>query len=97
VKSTQQASDAVGGLSEVLLALGDELRKANRKVGEMPYGPVLFLSGATVELNLSFSASAEAGVQVWVVEAKGQRAKEHSATITVHLNTTGEPEYGVGK
>ena len=97
MKSTQLASDAVGGLSEVLLALGDELRNANRKVGDMPYGPVLFLSGATVELNLSFSTSAEAGVQVWVVEAKGQGAKEHGATITVHLNTTGEAEYGVGK
>jgi hypothetical protein len=55
-------SGAVAGLSDILLALGDELRKANYKVGEYSIlsesgeeikEPILFLADATVELAVS--------------------------------------------
>lgn len=91
---------AVTGLSDVLLALGEELRKANYKVGEYSYDdgsgeqakqPVLFFSGATVELAVNASVSATGGVKVWVVNTEGGGNYERSGKITVHLNTDGQP------
>jgi hypothetical protein len=86
-------------LSDILLALGDELRKANHKVGEYSRPsvegdelkeinePILFLAGATVELAVSVSASGNGGVKVWVINAEGSTEYERSGKITVQLNT----------
>ncbi len=94
--------NAVAGLSEVLLALGEELRKANRKVGERPAyieggkpEPILFLQGASVELAITVSANASGGVNVWVVKADAGGSYERSGKITVHLST-GDENPGVG-
>lgn len=97
---------AVAGLSEILISLGDELRKANHQVGEQPnHGPagsgpptrpVLFLQSATVELAVSVSADASGGVRVWVVNAEGSATYERSGKITVYLNTGEESNLGVG-
>lgn len=93
-------SGAVTGLAEVLLALGEELRKANFQVGEFSYSvgedeeirePILFLGGATVELTVTVAASASGGVKVWVVNTEGSADYERSGKITVQLNTGGEP------
>lgn len=90
----------VAGLSDVLLALGEELRKANYKVGEYSYDdgsggevkqPVLFFSGATVELAVNTSVSATGGVKVWVINAEGGGNYDRSGKITVHINTGGQP------
>lgn len=92
--------NAVSGMSEVLLALGDELRKANHQVGEysMDDGtgnetkqPVLFFSGASVELSISTTVSAGGNVKVWVVNADGSGTHERSGTVTVHLNSGDHP------
>lgn len=93
-------SAAVTGLAEVLLALGEELRRANFQVGEYAYSagdddlvrqPILFLGGATVELAVTASVSASGGVKVWVVNTEGNADYERSGKITVQLNTGGEP------
>jgi len=63
--------NAVVGLTDVLLALGEELRKANRQVGEQTVyvgegperQPVLFFNGAPVELAVKVTASASGGVK----------------------------------
>lgn len=95
---------AVAGLSEILLALGEELRKANTQIGEYSYSdeegeirrePILFLAGATVELAVTVSVSGSGGVKVWVLKAQGQTEYERSGKITVQLNTGSEP-LGVG-
>jgi hypothetical protein len=96
---------AVAGLSDILLALGDELRQANHKVGEFPAyegadgtetrEPILFLAGATVELAVSVTATGTGGVKVWVVNAEGSAGYERSGKITVQLNT-GSVQPGVG-
>lgn len=93
---------AVAGLSDVLLALGDELRKANRKVGDYPVyadgqkpQPILFLQSATVELAINVSANAAGGVNVWVVKADTGGSYERSGKISVQLST-GEVPPGVG-
>lgn len=92
-------SGAVTGLAEVLLALGEELRKANFQVGESSYlvgedgvrEPILFLGGATVELTVTAAVSASGGVKVWVVNTEAGADYERSGKITVQLNTGGEP------
>lgn len=93
-------SGAVAGLADILLALGDELRRANFKIGEysvegedgeVAKEPILFLAGATVELAVTASVSALGGVKVWVVNAEGGADYERSGKITVQLNTGGEP------
>ena len=95
---------AVAGLSEILLALGDELRAANREVGEHTWRdetgqnirePILFLNGASVELAVTVTASASGGVKVWVVNTEAGVDYERSGKITVQLNTGSEP-FGVG-
>jgi hypothetical protein len=102
-------SGAVAGLSDILLALGDELRKANHKVGEYSYPtpsysgdeikvvkePILFLAGATVELAVSVTASGTGGVRVWVINAEGSTDYERSGKITVQLNTGAQLPVGM--
>lgn len=92
---------AVAGLSEILLALGDELRQANHTVGEYPfYGthvegetnvpePILFLAGAEVQLSVAVTAEASGGVKVWVVNTEASGSVERSGTVKVMLNTGG--------
>lgn len=93
-------SGAVAGLADILLALGDELRKANFKIGEYSVEgedgeeakePILFLAGATVELAVTASVSGSGGVRVWVVNTEGGADYERSGKITVQLNTGGDP------
>ena len=95
---------AVAGLSDILIALGEELRLANHKVGESrwPDGtgkehvqPILFLASASVELTVSVSASGSGGVKVWVVNAEAGAEYARAGKVTVQLNTGGEP-LGVG-
>lgn len=87
-------------MSEILLALGEELRKANYKVGECTFPtesgeeikePILFLADATVELAVTVTTSGTGGVKVWVINAEGSAGYERSGKITVHLNTGGQP------
>ncbi len=93
------------GLSDVLLALGDELRAANHQVGEFDGGadeegnplkvPILFLGGATVELSVAIEANASGGVSVWVLKAEGSATFQRTAKITVQLNTEGSLPVGM--
>lgn len=95
---------AVAGLAEILLALGEELRKANIQIGERKAywdkknkskEPILFLRGAEVELAVTSSISASGGVKIWVINAGAGAEYARSGKITVHLNT-GDDEFGVG-
>lgn len=96
-------SGAVAGLSDILLALGDELRQANHQVGEHRWptdrgeqvNPILFLGSASVELNISVTASGSGGIKVWVVNAEAGVNYERAGKVTVQLNTGAEP-LGVG-
>lgn len=96
---------AVAGLSELLQALGDELRTANREVGERRLydvgghdrvEPVLFFDHAEVELTLTATKSAEGGVKVWVLSGKGARSSERTIRLKIYLNGSQGGPYGVG-
>lgn len=95
----------MAGLSDILTALGEELRSANRQVGEYSVGvgedgieskqPILFLSGASVELEVAFTVGGSGGVDIWVVKADGSTSYERSGKITVQLNTEGSLPVGM--
>jgi hypothetical protein len=96
---------AIAGLSELLQALGDELRTANQQVGERRlydmegkdrFEPVLFFDHAEVELNLTATKSAEGGVKVWVLSGKGVRSSERTIRLKIDLNGPHGGQYGVG-
>lgn len=95
---------AVAGLSDILIALGDELREANHQVGEYSLPgedgvetkqPILFLAGASVELEVAFTVGGSGGVDIWVVKAEGSTSYERSGKITVQLNTEGSLPVGM--
>lgn len=95
---------AVAGLSDILLALGDELRKANHEVdswefqredGQTERHPILYVQGASVELDIEATTDAHGGVKVWVLGAEAGSSVRRSGKITVQLNTGGE-QFGVG-
>lgn len=96
--------DAVAGLSEVLLALGEELRKANWQVGERPTymnegpktEPILFFDHAEVELTVTATKSLEGGVQVWVLSGDRSRGDERTMRLKIDLNGPAGRELGVG-
>lgn len=97
--------NAVAGLSEVLQALGDELRTANRQVGErrtytvegsQEVEPVLFFDRAEVELTVTATKSADGGVNVWVLSGEGARSSERTIRLKIDLNGPNGGEYGVG-
>ena len=85
------AKQVVGGLAEVLIELGAELRRAN-SAGE----DTVRLSGADVELMVSLEANAGGGVKFWVVNADVGSTYTRGAKITVHLYP-GSEDYAVGK
>lgn len=103
--TNNKPQDAVAGLSEVLLALGDELRRANAQVGERKiymgeetpeFEPVLFFDHAEVELTVTATKSAEGGVQVWVLSGDHSRSDERTMRLKIDLNGPQGGEYEVG-
>lgn len=98
--------NVVAGLSEVLLALGDELRAANHEVGQRrtylgegdapEFEPVLFFDQAEVELTATVTNSVEGGVKVWVVAGGGSRSDQRVIRLTIQLNGPAGRELGVG-
>uniref|UniRef100_UPI003450DB27 trypco2 family protein n=1 Tax=Tessaracoccus sp. TaxID=1971211 RepID=UPI003450DB27 len=84
---TDKPDDAVAGLSEVLLALGDQLRQANHEVGirrvytaedDPEFEPVLFFDHAEVELTVTATTSLEGGVKMWVLAGEGSRSNQRT-------------------
>lgn len=84
----ESAKGTVGGLAEVLEALGAELRSANERIRESGAAPVIALSDAEVELNLRLEADGRGGVRFWVIEATGGLVAERTATVRVRLFST---------
>ena len=89
--SAELPQGAVAGLAEILGALGDELRVANRKIGERRYGdeavePILLFDHATVEFETVVTTSGQGGVRFWVLSGNVQHAQERTVKITVDLN-----------
>ena len=86
------AKHVVGGLAEVLSALGAELRQANT-AGE----DTIVFGGADVELNLALEAKAGGGIKFWVVNAEAGSAYARGAKVTVHVYPGAQEGWGVGK
>jgi hypothetical protein len=86
---------AVAGLTEVLHALGAELRQATATAttGER----TLLFGGAGVELDIAIEASAGGGFNFWVVDAQAGTTYTRTARVKVNLYPGGDEPMRVGK
>jgi Trypsin-co-occurring domain 2 len=76
-------------LVDMVSALSDQLREAQRRAGP-PDGPgALLLKECTVQLGMSWDKKADGGVQFWVVKLGGGLNKSETETITVVLEPGG--------
>ncbi len=89
----EKPDNAVAGLAEVLEALGEELRKANRVIGERSWGPdpgsrepVLMFNGATVRMTTAVTRSARGGMDVWVLSGAGSTETATTVDIEIFMN-----------
>lgn len=92
ISKSNKPEEAVAGLADMLFSLGEELRRANFKVGEMDYGgeekdPILFLGSAEVEIELAVTTTVEGGMAFWVLSAEADQSKHRTARIKLQLNT----------
>jgi hypothetical protein len=73
-------------LVEMVSALSDQLREAQRRAGPGQGPDALRLKECTVQLGMSWDAKAEGGVQFWVVKLGGGVSKGETETITLVLS-----------
>jgi hypothetical protein len=87
------AEHVVGGLAEVLNALGAEFRQANTLAGET----TILFGGAEIELNVALEPKAGGGVEVFVVNAEaGSTHARRSAKVTVQVYRAEPDEFEAG-
>ena len=72
---------AVAGLTDVLHALGAELRRASETTDER----TITFGSAEVELDVSIETTAGGGFNFWVVDVNGGATYARTARITVSL------------
>lgn len=81
-----QDEDVVGGLADVLAALGDELRDANRRAKKREGGPVVALGYAEVHIEVAVEKAGGAGFDFKVLKADGRVNRTRTAKVVVNLN-----------
>lgn len=82
-----QDEDVVGGLADVLAALGDELREANRRAETHDDGPVVSLGHAEVHIEVAVEKAGGVGFDFKVLKANGSLQHTRTAKVVVHMNS----------
>jgi hypothetical protein len=72
-------------LVDMVAALSDQLREAQRRAGPGDSPDALHLKECTVQLGMSWDKKAEGGVQFWVVKLGGGVSRSDTETITLVL------------
>jgi Trypsin-co-occurring domain 2 len=81
-------------LAELLTALGDELREAQRRAREDRREDVLKLKDCSVELAITWEETATGGVEFYVFKLGGELNKTNTQTISVALEPLDEVRVG---
>jgi hypothetical protein len=82
------------GLGDLIVTTADEIRKA--KVEAAKRGtPVLALEGCELELKVTISAEAGAGIKVWLLDLSTKGNAERASTITLRFGAEGKSVFGV--
>lgn len=87
----------LGELSEVLEALGEQLREANNKVKDKADGAVISLSSATITLETAIRKDATGGLKLWVVDASAAAQESKTIKVEVHANAFDPGQLEIGQ
>jgi hypothetical protein len=81
------------GLADLIVTTAQEIRKARDASAEKG-DPVLSLEGCELELKVSVSAEANAGIKVWLLDLSAKGSAERASTITLKFGPApgGKPE-----
>lgn len=82
-------NEYVGELSDVLEAVGEQLREANRKALNQTEGPVIGLDSATITLETVAQKEASGGLKVWVLDARAAAHESKTVKVEVHATALG--------
>lgn len=70
------------GLADLIVTTAQEIRKARDQAAQKG-DPVLSLEGCELELKVTLSAEANAGVKVWLLDLSAKGSAERASTITL--------------
>lgn len=87
----------IGELSDVLEALGEQLREANKKVGNKSDGPVIGLHSATITLETTVRREANGGLKLWVIDAGASSQASKTIKVEVHANAFDPADLPIGQ
>lgn len=87
----------LGELSEVLEALGEQLREANNKVKNKTEGAVINLDSATITLETAIRQDATGGLKLWVVDASASTQELKTVKVEVHANAFDPNQLEIGQ
>lgn len=80
------------GLADLIVTTAQEIRKA-RDQSAGKGDPVLALEGCELELKVTLSAEANAGIKVWLLDLSAKGSAERASTITLRFGPApGKPE-----
>lgn len=81
------------GLADLIVTTAQEIRKA-RDASATKGDPVLSLEGCELELKVTISAEAGAGIKVWLLDLSAKGNAERASTITLRFGPAagGKPE-----
>jgi hypothetical protein len=77
------------GLGDLIVTTADEIRKAKAESAKRG-DPVLALESCELELKVTVSAEAGAGIKVWLVDLSTKGAVERASTITLRFGAEGK-------
>jgi Trypsin-co-occurring domain 2 len=72
-------------LVQLIGALGEQLREAQREAKEDDKPDLLKLKECTIELGITWEKKGEAGLEFWVVKLGGGLTKTDTQTISVTM------------
>jgi hypothetical protein len=70
-------------LSQMIDAVGDELREAAEKAQADPVKPIMRFKQCQIEMGVTVEKKGEAGVNIWVFTLGGSATKTNTNTVTV--------------
>lgn len=86
----------IGELADVLEALGEQLREANRRVDNNE-SPVIGLHSASITLETVVREEANGGLKLWVVDASASAQESKTIKVEVHANAFAPEEFPIGQ
>jgi hypothetical protein len=77
-------------LADLISALGDELREAQRRARDDSQEDILKLKECSIEMGLSWEKKADGSIKFWIIELGGGVTKANTQTVALTLEPLGD-------